>query len=80
METSNNKHTHDRFNYISNKEHIATIRKIYYKKKKDDPEYKKKHSDAMKKYYQKRKQLKLEEDKQIEESNEYIIHRIILHG
>lgn len=80
METKN---TYDRFNYLSNKEHIATIRKKYYDKKKDDPEYKKKHSDLMKIYYQKRKLLKIEQDKilnkQIEESNEYIIQRILLH-
>jgi hypothetical protein len=82
METSNIKNTHDRFNYQKNIEHIALIRKNYYEKKKDDPEYKKKHSDNMKKYYQKRKLLKIEEDKlinkQIEESNEYIIQRILL--
>jgi len=80
METKN---TYDRFNYIKNKEHIAIIRKKYYEKKKNDPEYKKNHSDLMKIYYQKRKLLKIEEDnklnKQIEESVEYIYHKILLY-
>jgi len=64
-----------------NKERIATLKKNFYEKKKNDPEYKKNHSDLMKIYYQKRKLLKIEEDKklnkQIEESNEYIIQRIL---
>lgn len=55
-----------------NKERIAELKKNFYEKKKEDPEYKKKHSEAMKKYYQKRKLLKLEQDKKIEESPEYI--------
>jgi len=76
METKNN---YDRYNYLQYKEHTSLIRKKYYEKKKDDPEYKKKHSDIMKKYYQKRKDKKIEEDKQIEESNEYIIQKILLH-
>ena len=83
METSNTKNIYDRFNYLQNKEHIAKIRKKYYEKKKHDPEYKKKHSDGMKKYYQKKKLLKIEEDnilnKQLEESIEYIYHKILLY-
>ena len=37
-----------------NKEHIAELKKNYYIKKKDDPEYKQKHAEAMKKYYNKK--------------------------
>jgi len=76
METFN---TYDRFNYLENKKRISILRKNYYEKKKNDPEYKKNHSDCMKKYYQKRKQLRTEENKQIEESNEYLIQKILLH-
>jgi hypothetical protein len=58
METSNTKKIYDRFNYLQYKEHISSIRK---------------------KYYQKKKLLKLEEDKEVEESNEYIIQKILHH-
>jgi len=66
-----------------NKERIATLKKNFYEKKKNDPEYKKQHSEAMKKYYQKRKLLKIEQDKlinkEIEESSDYIFAKIQLH-
>ena len=65
------------------KEKIAQLKKNFYEKKKDDPEYKKQHSEAMKKYYQKRKLLKIEQDKlinkEIEESSDYIFAKIQLH-
>ena len=53
-----------------NKEQVAKLKKNFYDKKKDDPEYKKKHSEAMKKYYLKRKQLKLDKLKEQEEQEE----------
>jgi hypothetical protein len=46
-----------------NIERIAELKKNFYQKKKDDPEYKKKHSEAMKKYNLKKKLLKLEQIK-----------------
>ena len=55
-----------------NKERIAQLKKNFYDKKKEDPEYKKKHSEAMKKYYQKRNLITQEQDKKIEESPEYL--------